>query len=178
MAGRRMWDRWTQSVRPVAERMDVSYGQTSLPVWFFRPDNDHRPRPTLILTNGSDGQSVDMWVYGAAAALDRGWIAVVFEGPGQGEPLFVNKIPCDVSRRADPLPHSGSRLRPRAVLPRAAEAVRRHGEKFRHLSTPHRGRGCPAALLSNGAARAQRGHLRLARSDPPPVRWVGCDRMG
>lgn len=93
LAGRRMWDRWTQSIRPVAERMDVSYGQTSLPVWFFRPDTDHRPRPTLILTNGSDGQSVDMWAYGVAAALDRGWNAVVYEGPGQGEPLFVHDIP-------------------------------------------------------------------------------------
>lgn len=93
LAGRRMWDRWTQTVRPVAERMDVSYGQASLPVWFFRPDTNHRPRPTLILTNGSDGQSVDMWAYGVAAALDRGWNAVVYEGPGQGEPLFVNKIP-------------------------------------------------------------------------------------
>ncbi|GHG62692.1 hypothetical protein GCM10018779_31610 [Streptomyces griseocarneus] len=61
--------------------------KTSLPVWFFRPDGSGKPRPTVILTNGSDGQNVDMWTYGVSTALDRGWNALVYDGPGQGQLL-------------------------------------------------------------------------------------------
>ncbi len=45
------------------------------------------------MTNGSDGQSVDLWAYGAAAALERGWNAVIYEGPGQGGMIFEKAIP-------------------------------------------------------------------------------------
>lgn len=46
----------------------------------------------MILTNGSDGQNVDMWTYGVPAALDRGWNALVYDGPGQGQLLFVDQV--------------------------------------------------------------------------------------
>ncbi|MEU2718099.1 CocE/NonD family hydrolase [Streptomyces sp. NPDC007205] len=71
---------------------NVPYGKTRLPVWLFRPDASGRRRPTVILTNGSDGQSVDIWTYGVAAALDRGWNALVYEGPGQGQMIFVKQM--------------------------------------------------------------------------------------
>jgi len=64
-----------------------------MPVWFFRPDSSDRPRPTVVLTNGSDGQNIDMWSYGVPAALERGWNALVYDGPGQGQLLFVDEIP-------------------------------------------------------------------------------------
>ncbi|WP_199820489.1 alpha/beta hydrolase family protein [Streptomyces sp. NRRL F-2664] len=34
-----------------------------------------------------------MWTYGVSAALDRGWNALVHDGPGQGQLLFVEEIP-------------------------------------------------------------------------------------
>ncbi|MFD9515988.1 alpha/beta hydrolase family protein [Streptomyces sp. NPDC059979] len=92
-AGRDAWDTFTRLCSPAAVRAQVPYGTTRLPVWFFRPDGPAEARPTVILTNGSDGQNVDMWTYGVAAALDRGWNAVVYDGPGQGQLLFVEEIP-------------------------------------------------------------------------------------
>ena len=92
-AGRDAWDRFTSTLRPAALRLRISYGQGSLPAWLFRPDDSGKRRPTLIMTNSSDGQEVDLWVTGAAAGLARGWNVLTFDGPGQGEALFVNKIP-------------------------------------------------------------------------------------
>ena len=43
----------------------------------------------MILNTGSDAQNIDMYVYGGAAALERGWNALIFEGPGQGSNLFL-----------------------------------------------------------------------------------------
>jgi dienelactone hydrolase len=92
-AGRDAWDRFTDTVHPGADRLRIPYQGTTLPGWFFRPDGSGRRRPTLIMTNGSDGQAVDLWVNGAAAGLARGWNVLVYDGPGQGEALFVHEIP-------------------------------------------------------------------------------------
>nr|WSW42106.1 alpha/beta fold hydrolase [Streptomyces sp. NBC_01001] len=93
LAGRGAWDTFTRLCSPAAVRAQVPYAKTRLPVWFFRPDGGGEPRPTVILTNGSDGQNLDMWTYGVAAALGRGWNALVYDGPGQGQLLFVEEIP-------------------------------------------------------------------------------------
>ncbi|WP_405843538.1 alpha/beta hydrolase [Streptomyces platensis] len=91
-AGRGAWDAFCERCDPVPVTARVPYGKTPLPVWFFRPDSSGERRPTVILTNGSDGQNVDMWTYGVAAALQRGWNALVYDGPGQGQLLFVDQV--------------------------------------------------------------------------------------
>ncbi|MFE1763901.1 alpha/beta hydrolase family protein [Streptomyces angustmyceticus] len=91
-AGREAWDAFCERCDPAPLTAHVPYGRTPLPVWFFRPDTSREPRPTVILTNGSDGQDVDMWTYGVAAALQRGWNALVYDGPGQGQLLFVDQV--------------------------------------------------------------------------------------
>ncbi|MEU3304723.1 alpha/beta hydrolase [Streptomyces sp. NPDC006678] len=91
-AGRGAWDTFCDRCDPVPVKANVPYGKTPLPVWFFRPDGADTRRPTVILTNGSDGQNVDMWTYGVPAALDRGWNALVYDGPGQGQLLFVDRV--------------------------------------------------------------------------------------
>ncbi|MFG3659355.1 alpha/beta hydrolase family protein [Streptomyces sp. NPDC047706] len=91
-AGRGAWDKFCGLCDPAPVTANVPYGSTPLPVWFFRPGTAARRRPTVILTNGSDGQNVDMWTYGVQAALDRGWNALVYDGPGQGQLLFVNQV--------------------------------------------------------------------------------------
>ncbi|MFJ9818324.1 alpha/beta hydrolase family protein [Streptomyces sp. NPDC101151] len=93
LAGRHAWDGFARLCAPAAVTAQVPYADTRLPVWFFRPDDQEKPRPTVILTNGSDGQNVDMWTYGVCAALERGWNALVYDGPGQGQLLFVDEIP-------------------------------------------------------------------------------------
>ncbi|MEU0392790.1 alpha/beta fold hydrolase [Streptomyces sp. NPDC006208] len=90
--GRGAWDTFCDRCDPVPVKAKVPYGSTPLPVWFFRPDESTTRRPTVILTNGSDGQNVDMWTYGVQAALDRGWNALVYDGPGQGQLLFVDQV--------------------------------------------------------------------------------------
>ncbi|MEW1750823.1 alpha/beta hydrolase family protein [Streptomyces angustmyceticus] len=91
-AGRDAWDAFCERCDPAPLTAHVPYGRTPLPVWFFRPDASRERRPTVILTNGSDGQDVDMWTYGVAAALQRGWNALVYDGPGQGQLLFVDQV--------------------------------------------------------------------------------------
>ncbi|MEU4096668.1 alpha/beta fold hydrolase [Streptomyces sp. NPDC026673] len=91
-AGRRAWDAFCERCDPAPVTAGVAYGKTRMPVWFFRPDEADRRRPTVILTNGSDGQNVDMWTYGVSAALERGWNALVYDGPGQGQLLFVEQV--------------------------------------------------------------------------------------
>ncbi|MFG2712371.1 alpha/beta hydrolase family protein [Streptomyces goshikiensis] len=91
-AGRDAWDTFCDLCEPAPVKAAVPYGTTPIPVWFFRPDTSNAPRPTVILTNGSDGQNVDMWTYGVPAALERGWNALVYDGPGQGQLLFVDRV--------------------------------------------------------------------------------------
>ncbi|GAB3105760.1 alpha/beta hydrolase [Streptomyces calidiresistens] len=91
-AGREAWDAFCDLCEPPAVKARVPYGTTPLPVWYFRPDTSGARRPTVILTNGSDGQNVDMWTYGVPAALERGWNALVYDGPGQGQLLFVDRV--------------------------------------------------------------------------------------
>ncbi|MEU6865412.1 alpha/beta hydrolase [Streptomyces sp. NPDC046876] len=91
-AGRSAWDKFCKLCDPAPVTANVPYGKTPLPVWFFRPDDSGERRPTVILTNGSDGQNVDMWTYGVPAALERGWNALVYDGPGQGQLLFVDQV--------------------------------------------------------------------------------------
>ncbi|MFJ3876236.1 alpha/beta hydrolase family protein [Streptomyces sp. NPDC090077] len=93
LSARGAWDAFARLCSPAAVTAQVPYAGTHLPVWFFRPEGPVRPRPTVILTNGSDGQNTDMWTYGVSAALDRGWNALVYDGPGQGQLLFVEEIP-------------------------------------------------------------------------------------
>ena len=64
--------------------------------YFFHPRSGSTtgagPRPTIILNNGSDGPVTDMVKYGAAAAVERGWNALTFDGPGQNAALHRQKL--------------------------------------------------------------------------------------
>ncbi len=44
------------------------------------------------MNNGSDGTATDMWAQGAAAALRRGYNALIFDGPGQGAALWRQNL--------------------------------------------------------------------------------------
>jgi len=90
-------DRWDAAVAafdPPVEKIAIPYEGTTLEGYFFhaRPDATSGPRPTVILNNGSDGPVSDMWSSGAAAAVERGWNAVTFDGPGQGAALYRQQL--------------------------------------------------------------------------------------
>ncbi len=79
--------------RPAAEAVRIPYGRSWLPGWLLRPAGPKRRRPTIIFNNGSDAQNVDLYAWGAAAAVERGYNALIFEGPGQGSMLFLRHVP-------------------------------------------------------------------------------------
>lgn len=85
------WDAACQLFEPAFERVQIPYEDTHLPGYFLSGGDG--PRPTVIIMNGSDGQFVDVYAFGGAAAIERGWNALIFEGPGQGSMLFERKIP-------------------------------------------------------------------------------------
>lgn len=74
------------------EPVRIPYEGGYLPGYLLRSDERARRRPTVILTNGQDAQNVRMWAFGAAAALERGYNVLIFEGPGQGSMLFERQI--------------------------------------------------------------------------------------
>jgi hypothetical protein len=83
---RAAWDWFADLNVPRAERIEIPYAGTTLPGYFFRA-GEPGPRRTLIVNNGSDGPVTAAWVQGIADALDRGWNAMTFDGPGQNAAL-------------------------------------------------------------------------------------------
>jgi dienelactone hydrolase len=73
---------------PRFEPVRIPWEGGTIPGWFLSPGGKGA-RPTVILNNGSDAQNIDMYVYGGAAAIERGWNALIIEGPGQGGNLFL-----------------------------------------------------------------------------------------
>jgi len=77
---------------PPAERLEIPYEGTSLTGWFLRADRAARRRPLVIFNNGADGLEISMYVLGAAGALARGYNCLIFNGPGQGDSLWVRGL--------------------------------------------------------------------------------------
>ena len=92
-AMQRCWHLASQLADPPFEPVRIPYGGSWLPGYFLRPDDRPVRRPTVILNNGEDAQNIRMWGFGAAAALERGHNALIFEGPGQGSMLFEREVP-------------------------------------------------------------------------------------
>lgn len=87
-AGRRCWDAMIAASGGRHVPVEVAYESTTLPGYLLRPDASGVPRPTLVITNGSDGALTSVWAAAAAGALERGWNAFVYDGPGQQSMLF------------------------------------------------------------------------------------------
>jgi hypothetical protein len=86
------WNQAAMLFEPAFQRVQIPYAGTWLPGYFLACDTFLDPRPTVIINNGSDAQNIDLYVYGGAAALERGYNALIFEGPGQGSMLFERQI--------------------------------------------------------------------------------------
>jgi dienelactone hydrolase len=92
-ACQRCWQAASQLFDPAFEPVRIPYGKTWLPGYFLKPDTRPVRRPAIILNNGEDAQHVALYANGAADALARGYNALLFYGPGQGEMLFERQIP-------------------------------------------------------------------------------------
>jgi hypothetical protein len=90
-----LYDCWLKAVplfEPVVEPVRIPYESTELHGFFFRGNETSKKRPLLILCNGSDGSLLDMWLWGGAVALARGYDCLTFDGPGQGHALWKQKL--------------------------------------------------------------------------------------
>ena len=75
------------------ERVRIPYEGTTLHGYFYRVDDSGFPRRTLLALGGFDSTGEELYFFAAAAALQRGYNVLTFEGPGQGEPLRAQHIP-------------------------------------------------------------------------------------
>ena len=92
---RACWEHAVDLFPVPGERVSIAYEDTTLPGYFFRaPDSDPgERRPLVIVNNGSDGATSQMWVHGGAAASERGYHWMTFDGPGQQAALFEQGLP-------------------------------------------------------------------------------------
>ncbi len=65
------------------EPVRMPYQGAELHGYFYRAPGVRGPRPTLVLHNGFDGGAEEMHFFGAQAAIERGYHALTFDGPGQ-----------------------------------------------------------------------------------------------
>lgn len=77
---------------PAIEPVEIPYENTTLTGWFFRASEIKERRPLLILNNGADGSELDMLALGAQAGMERGYNCLTFNGPGQGDALWLKKM--------------------------------------------------------------------------------------
>jgi pimeloyl-ACP methyl ester carboxylesterase len=67
-----------------ARRIEIPCEPLALPGYLFLVDDSGEPRPTVVYTNGYDSTAEESWFAIAAAALERGYNVVAYDGPGQG----------------------------------------------------------------------------------------------
>ena len=68
------------------ELVEIPYEATALPGYFFSAGEGRRE--TVILTGGYDGTAEELYLFNGAAALERGYNVLAFDGPGQGAALI------------------------------------------------------------------------------------------
>ncbi|MBV9411949.1 MAG: alpha/beta hydrolase [Acidimicrobiia bacterium] len=89
---RQCWDKAITLFDTPVEPVEIPYEDTKLEGYFFKADSSAQARPTVILNNGSDGPVISQWSQGGRAAVERGWNAITFDGPGQGAALHRQNL--------------------------------------------------------------------------------------
>jgi alpha-beta hydrolase superfamily lysophospholipase len=78
---------------PPFEAVEIPYEGTTLPGYFFRVDGSGELRPTVITMTGMDGYQEETYFGVVAAALERGYNCLTYDGPGQGGVLRQREVP-------------------------------------------------------------------------------------
>lgn len=77
------------------EPVKIPYEDAYLSGYFYRASDDDAsiPKATLVILGGFDSTCEELYFAGAAAAIKRGYHCLIFDGPGQGETLRIQKKP-------------------------------------------------------------------------------------
>lgn len=78
---------------PAIERVEIPYEGTTMPGYFAKVDDSNQKRPLLIMNQGFDSILTEMYFLVGAAALERGYNYLTFDGPGQGAMIREKKQP-------------------------------------------------------------------------------------
>ncbi|GAB7029320.1 dipeptidyl aminopeptidase [Streptomyces sp. NPDC021749] len=90
---RTCFGRFAAAGDPPAEPVTIPYEDRTLPGYLFGPPDRTGALPTVIVNNGSDGPISAAWTLLGAPAVDRGYRALLFDGPGQQSLLFEHGVP-------------------------------------------------------------------------------------
>ncbi len=89
-----MLDKGLALADPPVLPLRIPFAGTTLPAYLIPAVGHARDvRPLLICTNGYDATITDMYFATAVAATRRGYHALLFDGPGQGEMLIEHSMP-------------------------------------------------------------------------------------
>ncbi len=75
------------------EQVAIPYKGTALTGYFYQADRSLKPRPTLLVHGGYDSTGEELYLLVAAAAIQRGYHCLTFEGPGQGALIREQHLP-------------------------------------------------------------------------------------
>jgi len=88
---------WEQVIElsPVpGEHLSIAYEGRTLPGFLFpAPTAAGEVRPLVVVNNGSYQATSEMWAQAGAAATERGYHWLTFDGPGQQAALLEHRIP-------------------------------------------------------------------------------------
>jgi hypothetical protein len=96
---RLIWERQRECFRQAGQLMDLPFEAVSIPYengallngYFLKADASDEPRPTLMSLGGGDTVAEELYFLGGgAAALRRGYNALLFEIPGQRGAMYSN----------------------------------------------------------------------------------------
>lgn len=73
--------------------VEIPFEGTTLPGYLCLVDNSGTKRPLLIVHSGFDGTAEELYFEIAYFAVKRGYNVLLFEGPGQGRVIRVQKLP-------------------------------------------------------------------------------------
>ena len=90
---RSCWEQIVDLCSPSAERISIAYEETVLPGFFFpAAGSTGEQRPLVIINNGCYQATSEMWAVAGAAAAERGYHWLAFDGPGQQAMLFERGV--------------------------------------------------------------------------------------
>ena len=73
--------------------VEIPFEGTTLPGYLCLVDKSGTKRPLLIVHSGFDGTAEELYFETAHFAVKRGYNVLLFEGPGQGRVIRVQKLP-------------------------------------------------------------------------------------
>lgn len=85
------FQRATAAMSRPPQQMAIPFEDMTLPGYFCAVDETRRP--LIISVGGYDSTAEESYFWNGAAALARGYHALIFDGPGQGELLVERSIP-------------------------------------------------------------------------------------